>query len=141
MGGVDKPHVKLGDRIRKLLDESNISQRELARRLDVGPNQVSRWIVGGVAPTYTVLNDILKICRKFHSASWLLTGKGSMDQKNPISTGNTENSNFSEEELERMKDLIISLQSKVISLNEELKDRDRQIEELIAGKKVQSIRR
>ena len=40
-----------------------------------------------------------------------------------------------------MKDLIISLQSKVISLNEELKDRDRQIEELIGGKKVQSIRR
>jgi len=139
--GVDKPHIKLGDRIRKLLDESGITQRELARRLDVGPNQVSRWILGGVAPTYTVLNDILKICRKFHSASWLLTGKGSMDQKDPTGGNNADTINTSEEEIEAMKDLIISLQSKVIELKETLEERDREIAELISGKKVRSVRK
>lgn len=137
--GSDKPHEKLGDRIRKLLDNSNISQRELARRLDVGPNQVSRWILGGVAPTYTVLNDILKICRSPLEAGWLLTGKEG--KKQTASSSQSEGSTLkTEEEQEAMKDLIISLQSKVITLKETIEERDKQIAELLNQKKAKSIK-
>ena len=137
MSNTDKPHAKLGDRIRRLLDDSNISQRELARRLDVGPNQVSRWILGGVAPTYTVLSDILKICRSPLEAGWLLTGKGSTTTASTsLTPANTE----TDEEIEAMKDLVISLQSKVIALQDALVDRDRQIADLTSGKKRSSIK-
>jgi|TARA_B110000438_G_scaffold31065_1_gene30573 transcriptional regulator with XRE-family HTH domain len=77
-----KQHVALGSRIRKILDDSAISQRELSRKLKVGPNQVSRWVLGAVAPTYTVINEILKICRKQHLTNWVLTGKGESSSLN-----------------------------------------------------------
>ena len=72
--GMSNPHSKLGDRIRKLIEDAGVSQRELARKLKVGPNQVSRWVLGSVAPTYTVLHDILKICKQPQESGWLLTG-------------------------------------------------------------------
>ncbi len=107
--GSDRPHQKLGERIRTLLSDSDISQRELARRLDVGPNQVSRWILGGVAPTYTALNELLKVCRKQHQAGWLLTGKSSQDKSDATTTLN-------DEEAERMQRELIEAKNEKISL-------------------------
>ena len=135
--GSNNPHEKLGDRIRKILSESSISQRELARRLHVGPNQVSRWVLGTVAPTYTVLNDILKFCRKPEQAGWLLTGKpsGSITDSKQQANGKE-----LEGELEGMKDLIISLQAKIIKLQETIEERDRQLSELLKEKKERSIK-
>lgn len=107
---MSNPHIKLGDRIRKILEDSSISQRELARRLGVGPNQVSRWILGTVAPTYTVLNDILKICRKTTEAGWLLSGKGegkTNSQHEDDSNNETEQTKM--KQLLEAKDKIIQL--------------------------------
>ena len=119
--GADRPHSKLGERIRTLLGDSGISQRELARRLDVGPNQVSRWILGGVAPTYTVLNDILKICRKKHQAGWLLTGNTSQDRTDEaIATLNDEDSELMQRELIEAKNEIIELLKANAILKEQL---------------------
>lgn len=127
---MSNPHCKLGDRIRRLLDDSAISQRELARRLGVGPNQVSRWVLGTVAPTYTVLNDILKTCRKTSEAGWLLTGKGSQEQcRTPelpednaqsINTTTEEEAEVLQKELLQAKNEIIELLKINASLREQL---------------------
>ena len=111
------PHSKLGDRIRKLLDDSSVSQRELARRLKVGPNQVSRWVLGTVAPTYTVLNDILKTCRKQHEAGWLLTGKAtSKTAQDGTTTTPISNVNLSDEEADMIQRELLDAKNKIIEL-------------------------
>ena len=102
MVNTKKQHVALGQRIREILDDTGISQRELSRKLKVGPNQVSRWVLGAVAPTYTVINDILKICRKQHLTNWVLTGEGKSDrtgQTSDVETQSILNSNNREDEL------------------------------------------
>jgi transcriptional regulator with XRE-family HTH domain len=101
-------HIKLGSRIRKILEDSSVSQRELARRLGVGPNQVSRWVLGTVAPTYTVLNDILKICRKTTEAGWLLSGKGESENHHGDDSSN-ETEEAKMKQLLEAKDKIIQL--------------------------------
>ena len=128
---MSKPHQALGDRLRRLIDDSGISQRELARKLKVGPNQVSRWVVGAVAPTYTVLNDILKLCRKQHEAGWLLTGKSpkigtekdlqSYHHEDIISTSD----NIRGEEEDSLRELIETLKA----FNQHLQDENAQLKQ------------
>ena len=118
----DKPHNKLGTRIRKMLDEAGISQRELARKLNVGPNQVSRWVIGAVAPTYTVLSDILKLCRQPHQGTWLLTGREKSSTE--VHAGNTaDNTVISkhEQELDMLKDDLINQMRKTEDISDQLR--------------------
>lgn len=124
---VSKQHLKLGDRIRKIIEDSSVSQRELARRLGVGPNQVSRWVLGTVAPTYTVLNDILKICRKTQEAGWLLSGKGEGESTNKNQhDGNTNDEAETEEEMiyrkkyEALMEKHIAMMEEISSLKDSL---------------------
>jgi len=108
----DSQDKKLGERIRRLLEESDISQRELARRLNVGPNQVSRWVLGNVSPSYAVLNSILKVCRKPQMGQWLLTGKDSMSHGIKPTP--------EKEEDAMLKDDLLIAQKKIISLQDEI---------------------
>jgi len=69
--------IKLGDRLRRVIEIHDTSQRGLAKLMEVGPNQVSRWISGAVAPSSIVMSDIICILRvKPDTAYWLITGKG-----------------------------------------------------------------
>jgi transcriptional regulator with XRE-family HTH domain len=132
------PHHKLGDRIRKLLDDSKISQRELARKLKVGPNQVSRWVLGNVAPTYTVLNDIIKLSRQPHLSGWLLSGKGegTMEQKQDISSEEYTADQLSkhEKEMEMLKDKLIAVMEEKDELRKEVAELKAMLAEQVLAK-------
>ena len=130
------PHHKLGDRIRKLLDDSQISQRELARKLKVGPNQVSRWVLGNVAPTYTVLNDIIKLSRQPHLSGWLLSGKGTMEQKQDISSEEYTADQLSkhEKEMEMLKDKLIAVMEEKDELRKEVAELKAMLAEQVSAK-------
>ncbi len=130
------PHKKLGDRIRKLLDDSQISQRELARKLKVGPNQVSRWVLGNVAPTYTVLNDIIKLSRQPHLSGWLLSGKGTMEQKQGISSEEYTADQLSkhEKEMEMLKDKLIAVMEEKDELRKEVAELKAMLAEQVLAK-------
>lgn len=136
---MSNPHSKLGDRIRKLLEDSGVSQRELSRRLKVGPNQVSRWVLGSVAPTYTVMHDILKTCRKLSEAGWLLTGKGSQPATDKLLPPNQSIQN-TDEEYEMIQRELLDAKNEIIMLLKEnslLKDT---ISELTTSKKDGSLK-
>ena len=119
-----KQHAALGERIRTLLDEAGISQRELARKLKVGPNQVSRWVLGAVAPTYTVLSDMLKLCRQPHQGTWLLTGKGKLSKAIEVQAADTNNNTVNskhERELDMLKDDLIAQMRKTEDISDQLR--------------------
>lgn len=53
-----KPSELLRLHLKDLLDRSDISQAELARRLEVPASVISRWIAGDVTPTVDTIESI-----------------------------------------------------------------------------------
>lgn len=51
-----------GQLIRHLRTAAKISQVELAEKLDVGQNQISRWELGGANPSSIALLKIIEAC-------------------------------------------------------------------------------
>ena len=64
---------KLGERIRKRLDEIGMSQRELADKLGITEVSLSRYIKGERIPRATVVIGIAKVLDV--SVEWLLKGE------------------------------------------------------------------
>ena len=69
----------LGNRIKKLRKELDLTQQELGKRIGIKPNSISLIESGNRNASEQV---ILSICREFNvSESWLRTGEGEMFSK------------------------------------------------------------
>ncbi len=68
--------MTLGERIKKLRKELDLTQQDFGNRLGIKPNSVSLIESGNRNPSDQV---ILAICREFNvSETWLRTGEGEM---------------------------------------------------------------
>lgn len=71
--------VERGSRIAERRNSLNMTQAELAERLDVDPMSVSRWERGKSSPTAHVLGEVARALGV--SADWILTGEpGPVDE-------------------------------------------------------------
>ncbi len=63
-----------GDRLQQVLDETGMSQSDLARKMKVNQPQINHWTAGRQTPSY---HNIVKILRAIPTldAHWLLTGE------------------------------------------------------------------
>lgn len=55
--------MKFGDNLKKLRKNKNLSQEQLAEKVDVSRQSVSKWETG---EAYPEMNNILKLCKIFH---------------------------------------------------------------------------
>ena len=68
--------MDMGERIKKLRKELNLTQTEFAERLGSVQNTITRYETGNRTPSSSV---ITLICHEFNvSESWLRTGEGEM---------------------------------------------------------------
>jgi len=77
---------ELGKRIQELRKQHNISQNELADRVNVSKAQMSRYEVKGVQPPADILNKIAEVLGT--SVDYLINGN--TDEKAKASLKNTE---------------------------------------------------
>lgn len=62
----------LMSRVRRLIDEQEITQASFARKIDVSPQTLSAWFVGRNKPG---VEDVVRMCEVLRvSPSWLITG-------------------------------------------------------------------
>jgi transcriptional regulator with XRE-family HTH domain len=73
--------MSLDHRIRLLIKSKNISQSELARKLDVTRGSVNLWLSGKQVPGQKQLMKLFELFPDI-SADWLLLGRGEMSYDN-----------------------------------------------------------
>lgn len=62
--------MNMGERLRKVLKDKNMSQRDLADLTDIDENSISRYITKGRKPS---ADGLILICKALNiSADWLL---------------------------------------------------------------------
>ena len=76
--------MTLNHRIKLLIKSKNISQAELARKLDVTRGSVNQWLSGKQVPGHKPLMKIFELFPDI-SSDWLLLGKGDMLFENKLS--------------------------------------------------------
>jgi len=69
--------MSLNHRIKLLIKSKNISQSELARKLDVTRGSVNQWLSGKQIPGHKPLMKMFELFPDI-SADWLLLGRGEM---------------------------------------------------------------
>ena len=69
--------MSLNHRIKLLIKSKNISQSELARKLDVTRGSVNQWLSGKQVPGHKPLMKMFELFPDI-SADWLLLGRGEM---------------------------------------------------------------
>lgn len=67
--------MSLNHRLKLLIKSKNISQSELARKLEVTRGSVNQWLSGKLAPGHKPLMKIFELYPDL-SADWLLRGEG-----------------------------------------------------------------
>jgi transcriptional regulator with XRE-family HTH domain len=76
--------MSLDHRIKLLIKSKNISQSELARKLDVTRGSVNQWLSGKQVPGHKPLMKIFELFPDV-SSDWLLLGRGEMSIENKFS--------------------------------------------------------
>ena len=76
--------MSLDHRIKLLIKSKNISQSELARKLDVTRGSVNQWLSGKQVPGHKPLMKIFELFPDI-SSDWLLLGRGEMSIENKFS--------------------------------------------------------
>ena len=64
-------NTEFGERLQQILKENKISQSELARRLKINQNEISRYCTGKRKPPIDILIDI---CKELNESSDYLLG-------------------------------------------------------------------
>ena len=73
--------MTVGDRIKKLRRDLDLTQREFGDRIGVKPNTISTYEIGRNEPIDSVIS---LICREFHvNEAWLRNGTGEIFQTKP----------------------------------------------------------
>jgi len=68
--------MNFGQRLKEILKSKDVSQKELAAKISVDDQTMSRWITGRNAPNVV---DISKICRILHISEAELFGKSNIE--------------------------------------------------------------
>ncbi len=76
--------MSLNHRIKLLIKSKNISQSELARKLDVTRGSVNQWLSGKQIPGHKPLMKMFELFPDINS-DWLLLGRGEMSIENKFS--------------------------------------------------------
>jgi transcriptional regulator with XRE-family HTH domain len=76
--------MSLDHRIKLLIKSKNISQSELARKLDVTRGSVNQWLSGKQVPGHKPLMKMFELFPDV-SSDWLLLGRGEMSNENKFS--------------------------------------------------------
>ena len=111
---------KIGEKIKKAIKESNLTQEDTAKKLKISRQQICNWIHNRNTPTINLLNEIIKITGK--DANYFF-GLPSYTVNNPL-VGNKQNTlqtTIDAAEFESIKQDIALLKKVVIELQDKEK--------------------
>ena len=109
-------NINFGIRFSEALAKANLTQGELARRLETSPSLVSRWRNGEIAPGVNNYQKLAKILNV--DIGWLMGGDMTA-KSNAQSTYETITNFETGEDKNMLSEELLQAQKKIISLMEE----------------------
>jgi transcriptional regulator with XRE-family HTH domain len=98
-------------KIKRAIEESGIPQKDLARKLKVKPQQISKWKTGETQPTLENFDGLLGLLSR--DANYFFDISGAVGDKNIVASGKNASAISADVELLKKEIEILKLQNKL----------------------------